>query len=238
MSEFAGRVAIVTGASGNLGSAAAKILNRLGVKLVLVDRHLEALHNIFDDLVDPNNVFFSAPTNVLDENSVDDMINEALNRFERIDILLNIVGGYYAGTPVHETSLDTWDFMLNLNARSVVITSSAVIPTMLEQKSGKIINIASRAAIRGTANTAAYSASKSAVLRITESMSAELKVSGVNVNCVIPGTIDTPDNRLAMPEVDYNHWVSPDSIAGVIVFLASDAARDVHGAAIPIFGLS
>jgi NAD(P)-dependent dehydrogenase (short-subunit alcohol dehydrogenase family) len=166
------------------------------------------------------------------------MINEALNRFERIDILLNIVGGYYAGTPVHETSLDTWDFMLNLNARSVVIASSAVIPTMLEQKSGKIINIASRAAIRGTANTAAYSASKSAVLRITESMSAELKVSGVNVNCVIPGTIDTPDNRLAMPEVDYNHWVSPDSIAGVIVFLASDAARDVHGAAIPIFGLS
>jgi NAD(P)-dependent dehydrogenase (short-subunit alcohol dehydrogenase family) len=238
LSEFAGRVAIVTGASGNLGSAAAKMLYMLGAKLVLVDRHLEALHNIYDDFVDPNNVFFSAPTNVLDENSVDDMINEALNRFERIDILLNIVGGYYAGTPVHETSLDTWDFMLNLNARSVVIASSAVIPTMLEQKSGKIINIASRAAIRGTANTAAYSASKSAVLRITESMSAELKVSGVNVNCVIPGTIDTPDNRLAMPKVDYNHWVSPDSIAGVIVFLASDAARDVHGAAIPIFGLS
>lgn len=238
MSEFASRVAIVTGASGNLGSAAAKILNRLGAKLVLVDRHLEALHKIYDDLVDPNIVLYSAPTNVLDENSVDDMVNEALNRFERIDILLNIVGGYYAGTPVHETSLDTWDFVLNLNARSVFITSSAVIPTMLEQKSGKIINIASRTAIRGTANAAAYSASKSAVLRITESMSAELKVSGVNVNCVIPGTIDTPDNRLAMPEVDYNHWVSPDSIAGVIVFLVSDAARNVHGTAIPIFGLS
>jgi NAD(P)-dependent dehydrogenase (short-subunit alcohol dehydrogenase family) len=238
LSEFAGRVAIVTGASGNLGSAAAKMLYMLGAKLVLVDRHLEALHNIYDDFVDPNNVFFSAPTNVLDENSVDDMINEALNRFERIDILLNIVGGYYAGTPVHETSLDTWDFMLNLNARSVVIASSAVIPTMLEQKSGKIINIASRAAIRGTANAAAYSASKSAVLRITESMSAELKVSGVNVNCVIPGTIDTRDNRLAMPEADYNHWVSPDSIAEVILFLASETARDVHGAAIPIYGLS
>ncbi len=238
MSEFAGRVAIVTGSSGNLGRAAAKMLYRLGVKLVLVNRHREALHKLYDNLVDPKNVLFSAPTNVLDENSVEDMVHEALNRFKRIDILLNIVGGYYAGTPVHETSLDTWDFMLNLNARSVVITSSAVIPTMLEQKSGKIINIASRAAIRGTANTAAYSASKSAVLRITESMSEELKASGVNVNCVIPGTIDTPDNRLAMPDVDFNRWVSPDSIAGVILFLASDAARDVHGAAVPIFGLS
>lgn len=181
---------------------------------------------------------FVAPADVLDKSSVESMTTDILDRFNRIDILVNTVGGYNAGTPTHETTLKTWDYMFNLNARSVFITSSAVIPAMIEQNSGKIINIASRAALVGSANAAAYSASKSAVIKISESMSSELKDFGINVNCVIPGTLDTVQNRQSMPDANFDSWVAPTSIAEVILFLASDASRDIHGAAIPIFGLS
>jgi NAD(P)-dependent dehydrogenase (short-subunit alcohol dehydrogenase family) len=164
------------------------------------------------------------------------MVEGALRRFGRIDVLVNAAGGYRAGTPVHDTPLETWEFLLSLNARTAFITSSAVVPAMLEQGSGKIVNVAARAALKGGAKSAAYSASKSAVLRLTESLSAELKGSGINANCVLPGTIDTPQNREAMPNADTSRWVAPEALADVILFLASDAARAVHGAAVPVYG--
>ena len=238
MSELKDRVAIITGASGNLGSAVAKKLINSGSKLALVDRHLDILQNVYKGDFDPENTMFVAPADVLDKSSVESMTTDTLDRFNRIDILVNTVGGYSAGTPTHETTLETWDYMLNLNARSVFITSSAIIPAMIEQNSGKIINIASRAALVGSANAAAYSASKSAVIKISESMSSELKDFGINVNCVIPGTLDTVQNRQSMPDANFDSWVAPTSIADVILFLASDASRDIHGAAIPIYGLS
>lgn len=238
MSEFKDRVAVITGASGNLGSAIAKKLINSGSKLALVDRNLEILQELYEGLINPENTMFIAPADVLNKSFVDTMVTNILNRFRKIDILVNTVGGYRAGSPTHETSLEAWDFMHNLNARSVFISSSAVIPAMLKQNSGKIVNIASRAALIGSANAAAYSASKSAVIKITESMSAELKSSGINVNCIIPGTLDTIQNRQAMPEADFASWVDPDSIADLILFLASDASRDIHGAAVPVYGLS
>jgi NAD(P)-dependent dehydrogenase (short-subunit alcohol dehydrogenase family) len=107
---------------------------------------------------------------------------------------------------------------------------------MLQQGGGKIVNVAARAALKGGGRSAAYSASKSAVLRLTESMSVELKKSGINVNCILPSTIDTPQNRAAMPKADTSRWVTPEALADVVLFLASDAARAVHGAAIPVYG--
>jgi NAD(P)-dependent dehydrogenase (short-subunit alcohol dehydrogenase family) len=109
---------------------------------------------------------------------------------------------------------------------------------MLQQGSGKIVNVGARAALQGKARMAAYVASKSAVLRLTESMAAELKAKGINVNCIMPGTIDTPENREAMPKANHDKWVASAAIADVIRFLASDAARAVHGACIPVYGLS
>jgi len=126
--------------------------------------------------------------------------------------------------------------MLDLNARSVFIACHAFIPHMLRQGSGKIVNIASRAALSGDANHAAYSASKAAVVRLTESMDAELKDAGLNVNCVLPGMIDTPPNRQAMPDADHSRWVEPEALTDVILFLASDAARAIHGVALPVYG--
>jgi NAD(P)-dependent dehydrogenase (short-subunit alcohol dehydrogenase family) len=165
---------------------------------------------------------------------VEAMVEEAAERLGRIDVLANVAGGYRAGTAVHETPLETWDFMLNLNARTAFSVSRAVIPHMLQQGAGKIIHVSARAGQQGSAKMAAYSASKSAVLRLTESMAAELKRQDINVNCVLPSTIDTPQNREAMPNADYSRWVKPEAIADVIMFLASDAARAVHGAAIPV----
>jgi NAD(P)-dependent dehydrogenase (short-subunit alcohol dehydrogenase family) len=109
---------------------------------------------------------------------------------------------------------------------------------MLAQGSGRIIHVASRNALAGAAGSAAYGATKAAVMRLTESLSAEVKERGINVNCVIPGTLDTPPNRESMPKADFSRWVKPESLAEVILFLASDQARDIHGAAVPVFGLT
>ena len=124
--------------------------------------------------------------------------------------------------------------MLKLNAGTVFLVCRAVIPHMLAQGGGKIVSVAARAAIAGKAHMAPYVVSKSAVIRLTESMSAELKNHNINVNCILPGTIDTPRNRAEMPDSDYSKWVAPEAIADVIQFLAADASRAIHGAAIPV----
>lgn len=168
--------------------------------------------------------------------AVQGMVVRALERYGRIEVLVNTVGGYRGGTPAHETSLQDWEYMLDLNARTALIISQAVVPVMLNQGYGKIVHFGSRAALQGSARAAAYSASKSAVVRLTESLAAAVKRQGVNVNCVLPGTIDTPQNREEMPNADQSRWVAPEALADVILFLTSDAARAIHGAAVPVYG--
>jgi NAD(P)-dependent dehydrogenase (short-subunit alcohol dehydrogenase family) len=236
MFDFSDHVVIVTGAAGNLGGAVAMAFRAAGAKLVLVDRAPDRLPRLFPDLADSPEHFLATSVDLTDTDAVAAMVDDAVKRFGLIDVLVNAAGGYRGGMAVHETPLQTWDFLLNLNARSVFIASSAVIPAMLERGSGKIVSVAARAALKGGRTMGPYSASKSAVVRLTESMSAELKQSGINVNCVLPGTIDTPQNRASMPKADTSRWVAPEALADVILFLASDAARGVHGAAIPVYG--
>ncbi len=236
--DFSNRVAVITGAAGNLGVAVANAFKNARASLALIDRSPDRLPALFPDLINSPDHFFTTPTDVTDPDSVVAAVEEIKRRFGHIDILLNTAGGYRAGTPLHKTPLTDWEFMLNLNARSVFVMCRAVIPQMLSQNRGKIINIASRAALAGDAGHGPYSASKAAVVRLTESMSAELKEYGVNVNCIMPGLIDTPQNRSAMPKADFSRWVPPEAIADVIMFLASDGARAIHGAAIPVYGRS
>jgi NAD(P)-dependent dehydrogenase (short-subunit alcohol dehydrogenase family) len=238
MFDFTKRVVVITGAAGNLGQTLVEVFESAGAALTLVDRSPNRLERIFPALAGSAEHFLAQSVDITDANSIDKMVKEVLKRFGRIDVLVNAAGGYAAGTPVHETPLETWDSMFNLNARSVFIVSRACIPQMLNQRSGKIINLASRAAVAGEAKAAIYSASKTVVVRLTESMAAELKNSGINVNCVLPGTIDTPTNREAMPQADWTKWVAPKAVADVILFLASDRASAVHGAAMPVFGPS
>lgn len=234
--DHRGRVAVITGAAGNLGSAVAVAFRDAGARLALIDRKPDRLTGIIPGLAGSDDHYIACPTDVTDEQSIDTAIAGIIEKFGRIDILVNTAGGYRAGTPVHETAPGDWDFMLDLNARSVFLVCRSVIPHMLRQERGSIVSTSSSAALGGSAGHAAYSVSKTAVLRLTESMSAELKVSGINVNCVLPGIIDTPPNRQAMPDADFSKWVTPESIAGVILFLCSDLASDIHGAALPVFG--
>lgn len=233
--DFTDRVVAITGGAGNLGMAVGKAFSSAGARLAFLDRFPDKLAGVFPGSAGH---FIASPTDVTDQVSVAASVTEIIAQLGRIDVLINTAGGYRAGTPLHETPIGDWEFMLNLNARSVFVTCQAVIPQMLKQGNGKIINIASRAALAGDANHAAYSVSKTAVVRLTESMAGELKDAGLNVNCVMPGMIDTPQNRTAMPDSDFNKWVAPEAIADVILFLASDGARAINGAAIPVYGRS
>lgn len=238
MFDFTNQVAMITGATGNLGREVTRAFHSAGAKLALIERHEEMLRELFPDLVDDDMCFMSGCADLTDPVEVNSVMQAAVAHFGRIDIFVNTVGGYRAGTPIHETPVKTWQFMIDLNAGSVFITTQCVLPFMLEQGSGKITHFAARPGLRGGANMAAYSASKAAVIRLTESASAEVKNKGINVNCILPGTIDTPQNREATPGADFNRWVKPESLAGVTLFLSSESAKDIHGAAIPVYGLT
>jgi NAD(P)-dependent dehydrogenase (short-subunit alcohol dehydrogenase family) len=237
MGDFAGQVVMVTGGTGNLGGPVARAFAAAAAKVILVDRNPVKQRELFPDWIDSPDHWLAAPVDVTKPDEGAATVAQTVARFGRLDALVNTIGGYRAGKPVHEMDLATWDFLFDLNARSTLVMCQAAIPVMLRQGGGKIVNVAARAGLAGSANHAAYSASKAAVIRLTESMAAEVRDQGINVNCVLPGTIDTADNRAAMPKADTRKWVKPESMAEVILFLASDAARDIHGASIPVYGL-
>jgi NAD(P)-dependent dehydrogenase (short-subunit alcohol dehydrogenase family) len=228
--QFTDRTVMVTGAAGNLGRAIAQAFAGLGASLVLVDLKQGDLQDSERRLV--------VSANLLDQESVRAAVEKALQRFKRIDVLCNIAGAFRMGQPVHETSDQDWNFHFDVNARTVLHTARAVVPVMLKAGGGKIVNVGAYAAQKGVARMGAYVASKSAVIRLTETMAAELREKSINVNCVLPTIIDTPENRAAMPQADPRRWVAPEDLARVIVFLASDSARAIHGAALPVTGLS
>jgi NAD(P)-dependent dehydrogenase (short-subunit alcohol dehydrogenase family) len=235
MNRFDGQVALVTGAAGNLGLALCQALAAQGARIAMVDRNPQTLETARAELpASSDTAIFAA--DLISPDSVADMVARASTHFGRIDILANIAGGFTMGPALHETEDKDWDFMMDLNARTVFNACRAVIPHMIAQGSGRIVNVAARAATEGKARMAPYCASKAAVITLTESLAAELKDQGINVNCILPGTVDTPQNRAAMPDADVGRWVPPAALADVILFLASDAARCVTGAAVPVYG--
>jgi NAD(P)-dependent dehydrogenase (short-subunit alcohol dehydrogenase family) len=235
MNRFDGQVALVTGAAGNLGLALCQALAAHGARVAMVDRNPQTLEAARAALpASSDAAIFTA--DLISPGSVADMVERVSTHFGRVDILANIAGGFTMGPPLHETEDKDWDFMMDLNARTVFNACRAVIPHMIAQGSGRIVNVAARAATEGKAQMAPYCASKAAVITLTESLAAELKDSGINVNCILPGTVDTPQNRAAMPDADVGRWVPPAALADVILFLASNAARCVTGAAVPVYG--
>ncbi|HEX5477041.1 MAG TPA: SDR family NAD(P)-dependent oxidoreductase [Burkholderiales bacterium] len=225
--DFHSQTVMVTGAGGNLGRALAGHFASLGARLALLDLKIEA-----------EAPHLALPANLLEQAEVDAAVQKTLERFGRIDVLCNLAGGFRMGDPVHATPDKTWNFLLDLNARTLLHMARAVVPHMIAARRGKIVNVGAFAAQKGAAHMGAYIASKSAVIRLTESMAAELREQNINVNCVLPAIIDTPENRAAMPKADPARWVAPQELARVIAFLASDDARAIHGAALPVTGLS
>ena len=226
---------LITGAAGNLGRAVAEAFAQRGANLVLLGQTRESLERAFGS-AGANRLLIAA--NLLEQSQVDAAVKQALDRFGRIHAVCNIAGGFRMGPAVHETKDADWDFMMDINLRTVVNVARAVVPAMLAAGGGKIVNVGAMSALKGAAGMGAYIASKSAVIRITETMAAELREKNINVNCVLPSIIDTPENRAGMPDADPSRWVAPKDLAEVVAFLASDAARAIHGAAIPVTGVS
>jgi len=236
MSSLKDKITVITGAVGNLGTATARRFQQAGAKTVLVDRSPRRVLEAFKDIADSSDHLLAGGIDLSDAASLDKLIEQTVGKFGRVDALVNTVGAFRGGKPVHEADPADWDFLFNANVRTTLICCRAVIPQMMKQKGGKIITVSSREGLEAHVGFAAYSASKSAVLRLTESLAAELKTSDINVNCIMPSIIDTPQNRAAMPNADFSKWVAPEAIADVIAFLASDAARAVNGAALPVYG--
>ena len=222
MSEFESKHVVVTGAAGTLGSSVATAFQNAGARVTGID------------IVESDAPWSTATADLIDPATA----AAAFADLGSIDVLANIAGGFTMGDAVADTSDATWDFMMNLNARTVFNAARAVVPGMKAAGHGKIINISARGGLRGAAAMGAYAASKAVVQRLTETLADELKADGINVNCILPSIIDTPQNRHDMPKARFDHWVPPEDIAAVVVFLASDAARSIHGASIPVEGLS
>ncbi len=231
--SFEGHNVLITGAAGRLGQAVGEAFAEQGARLVLIERHTVTAPATAGN--GPGRITVGA--DLLDARQTRAAVATALEQVSRIDVLCHLAGGFRMGEAVHETTDSTWNFLTDINERTLLNIARVVVPHMIERGGGKIITVASNAARQGAAYMGAYSASKSGVIRLTEAMSSELKEQNINVNCVLPTVIDTPENRAAMPDQDPSRWVSARALADVIVFLASDAARAVHGAALPVAGL-
>jgi len=226
MIDLSGRTALITGANGALGRAVAARAAASGARLLLAGRSFDAAMRARHpqarmlelDLVEPG------------------ALASALAGAGPVDILLNIAGGFSMGESSYDPQGRDWEAMFRVNVDTLRNSLQAVAPGMADRGRGSIVNVGAMAALKGQAKMSAYVASKSVVLRLTESLSAEVRDRGVNVNAVLPSIIDTPANRAAMPDADFSRWVSPDDLANVICFLASDAARAVHGALVPVTG--
>lgn len=225
---------LITGAAGHLGRAVAATFAAQGARRVLLDRNADALRQAFGADT-AQQLCLSA--DLLDSGSTQQAVQSALGQMGQIDVLCHLAGGFGMGEPVHATPSATLERMLDLNVSAFLHISEAVVPAMLAAGRGRIVTVGAFGAQRGGAHMGAYAASKAALQRLTESMSAELKGQGINVNCVLPSIIDTADNRAAMPDADPTQWVAPAALADVIAFLGSDAARAIHGASIPVTGL-
>ncbi len=232
---FEDKRVLVTGGAGALGRSVVAYYEKRGARIAILDYSDELLDAAFPE---KNSVNLYLSCDLTDRDSAKDAVQKVIEKFKGIDILCNIAGGFLMGEDVHETKDENWDFLFNLNTRSIMNMASAVVPHMQAGGCGKIVNIAARAAIAGAAKMGVYTASKAAVMRLTESMALELREQNININCILPGTIDTERNRQDMPGADHSKWVPTEQLAKVIGFLTSEDAIAVHGAGIPVDGLS
>jgi NAD(P)-dependent dehydrogenase (short-subunit alcohol dehydrogenase family) len=232
--EFSNVTAVVTGAAGNLGRAVFRAFADRGANVALVDRRVDRL---VDRYGPANDRTLYVGADLRESGDAAAVAQRTRERFGRIDVLCNVAGAFRMGDAVHETPDATWDLLFDANVRSLRNMVRAVVPVLLEGGGGRIVNVGAYSARTGVANMGAYTAAKTVVLRLTEAMAAELRSRNINVNCVLPGTLDTPDNRAAMPAADPARFVSLADVAEAIVFLASPAAHAIHGAALPVTGL-
>ena len=234
--EFAGKVVLVAGGTGGLGRAVSLAFLRRGAELIVTYRHDQELADLKSAAGRDAPRLGGRHADVTDEAAVQGLIAGIEAEKQRLDVLVNTVGGYAGGQPLWELETKVFDQMLALNLRSGFLLSRAAAKVMLRQGKGVIINVAAKAALDHGPSLGAYIASKAAALAMFDSLAADLKGSGVRVNSILPSIFDTEMNRKAMPNADFSKWPKPEDIAPVILFLSSDDAKVIHGAAIPVYG--
>jgi NAD(P)-dependent dehydrogenase (short-subunit alcohol dehydrogenase family) len=228
MVNLNGKTIVITGANGALGRVVANTAHALGAKLLLLDIGFapeDASERTADIAKFAVDLGSAAAT------------QECFAKLPHFDAVFNLAGGFTMGPAVYETTDEQWNFLFKMNVGTLQNVLHAAVPKLIAQQRGAIVNVGALGALKGQGHMGAYCASKSVVMRLTESLSEEVKQHGVNVNAVLPSLIDTPRNRADMPDADFNKWLKPEDLANVICFLASDAARAIHGALIPVAGL-
>jgi len=224
-----GRIALVTGANGGLGIHVTKALLDAGFTVVGLARKIQQ-----SDFNHPQFIALPAALNSLA--AAKKAADTVIAQFGRIDVLAHLVGGFTIGQSVAETDDATFERMFDMNVNAAFHILRAVIPHMRKASFGRIIAIGARAAESPGASVGAYSASKAAFGSLMKTVALENKDAGITANVILPGTMDTPANRKDMPSADTSRWVQPATVASLIVWLASDGAKDVTGAAIPVYG--
>ena len=215
---------MITGGAGGLGQGVAQVARAQGARVIVLD-----IVTVGDELADESYV-----VDLINSDSV----NDCFAQIGDFDVVANIAGGFAMGPEVAVTDDDFWQAMFDINVTTVRRVVSAAMPQFVAKGRGSIVNVGAYGALRGMANMGAYLAAKSAVMRLTESLSEEVKSQGINVNAVLPSVIDTPTNRTAMPDADVGQWVSPTDLGEVVCFLGSDKAKAIHGALLPVTGLA
>jgi NAD(P)-dependent dehydrogenase (short-subunit alcohol dehydrogenase family) len=236
--RFTGKSILVAGGTGALGRAIVLAFLDESARVVVTYRRQDEFDVLTKAAAANPSSLEGHQVDVTDEAAVGRFTERLVESRGRIDVLVNTVGGYAGGKPLWETDSKTFDQMLALNLRSGYALCRAVVPVMLKQGSGAIVNVSSRMAFDHAAGAAAYAASKAAAVAMIDSLAADLKGTGVRVNSILPSIIDTEANRNAMPNADFAKWPKPEEISRVVLFLCSEDARLVHGASLPVYGSS
>ena len=216
---MAQRIVLITGATGGLGTSV-----------------VEAFQTARDEVVPVSRSGGEFRADLSQPGDGTALVKKVMERYGRIDVLVHTAGGFAAGGTVSETGLDVWQRMMDINFHAALHAIRAVLPPMMEAKKGRIVAVGSRAGVQLSAGLGAYSVSKAALNALVQTVALEVKDHGITANVVLPSTIDTPANRTWGSPEQAAQWVTPASIAGTILWLASDAAADVNGALIPVYG--
>jgi len=234
--RFKDKVALIAGGTGALGRAVATGFAREGARVIVTYRHQQEFDAFISQSKSAGYEAAGVMVDATDVTAVSLGLKHVLENTGALDILVNTIGAYHGGKRTWEEEPSAYEQMMSLNLKSGFALARAVIPAMIRQNRGWIVNVASRAAYGKSPGAALYAASKAGALALFDSLAEEVKPYPISVNSVVPSIFDTPANRQAMPKADYANWPKPEEIADVIFFLCSPQARIVHGAAIPVYG--
>jgi NAD(P)-dependent dehydrogenase (short-subunit alcohol dehydrogenase family) len=234
--RFKDKVALVAGGTGALGRATAIAFAREGARVIVTYKHQPEFDAFISQFKSIGHPATGVMVDATDAASVGRVVEEIIAKHGALDILVNTIGGYHGGKRIWEEDPAAYEPMMLLNLKAGFVLARAVIPAMIQQNRGWIVNVASRAAYGKSAGAALYAASKAGALALFDSVADEVKPYPISVNSVVPSIFDTPANRQAMPSADYANWPKPEEIAEVILFLCSPQACTIHGAAIPVYG--